>query len=129
MKKYRIKVEGRVFEVEVEEVETGTEENMVSAPKSSSTRPRERQSAPSPALERKPQQDSQEGVVSAPMAGTVVSIAVQLEQQVSRGDLLLILEAMKMENEIDAPCGGVVKEIRVDKDQRVESGEILIRIE
>lgn len=69
------------------------------------------------------------GAVTAQIAGRVLSIKVSTGQTVARGDVLLLLEAMKMENEIKAPADGVVKEIAVAEGTRVAEGETLVIIE
>ncbi len=69
------------------------------------------------------------GIVKAPLVGTVVSIKINPGDSVSQGDVLLILEAMKMENEIRAPKDGIVKELKVTKGEKVSSGDILAIIE
>ena len=69
------------------------------------------------------------GAVTAQIAGRVLSIKVSVGQAVARGDVLLLLEAMKMENEIKAPADGVVKEIAVAEGGRVAEGEVLVVIE
>ena len=68
-------------------------------------------------------------VLKAPMPGRVVLIEVSVGQRVSRGDGLVILEAMKMENEFRASGEGTVKEIRVQPGQAVNPGDVLIVIE
>lgn len=68
------------------------------------------------------------GAVTAQIAGRVLSIKVTAGQSVARGDVLLLLEAMKMENEIKAPADGVVKEIAVAEGTRVAEGETLVII-
>ena len=69
------------------------------------------------------------GGVRAQIAGRVLSIKVKLGDSVARGDVLLLLEAMKMENEIKAPADGVVKEILVTDGARVAEGETLVVLE
>lgn len=64
--------------------------------------------------------------VKAPMPGLVLEIQVEEEQQVSAGDPILILEAMKMENVIKSTGEGIVKEIMVDKGQAVDKGSVLV---
>src|SRR5581483_3809056 len=63
--------------------------------------------------------------VRAAMPGKVVAVLVEQGTQVERGQGLLVLEAMKMENEIAAPRGGTITELRVKPGQAVESGELL----
>lgn len=67
--------------------------------------------------------------VKAPMPGLVVKILTSPGSEVEKGDPLVVVEAMKMENEIGAPVKGVVKEIKVNEKQAVEKGEIMIVLE
>ncbi len=67
--------------------------------------------------------------VKAPMPGLVLDIAVEVGQEVKKGDGLLILEAMKMENVIKSVGDGVVKEILIEKGTAVEKGQLLIQME
>ncbi|WP_290901706.1 biotin/lipoyl-containing protein [Ferroglobus sp.] len=67
--------------------------------------------------------------VTATIPGTVVKLLVSEGEKVKLGDPLLILEAMKMENEIVSPKDGVVKEIRVREGERVETGQVLMVID
>jgi biotin carboxyl carrier protein len=69
------------------------------------------------------------GAVVAVMPGAIVRIGVELGQHVEIGDVLLILEAMKMENEIQAERGGVITRIHVSPGDRVETGQPLVDIE
>lgn len=64
--------------------------------------------------------------VKAPMPGTVISFKVVVGQQVKRGDVLLLLEAMKMENEIVAPQDGTVVALRVPASASVNTGDPLV---
>ncbi len=70
-----------------------------------------------------------EGIIKAPLVGQIVSIKVNPGDSVSQGDVLLIIEAMKMENEIRAPKTGNIKEVRVANGERVATGDILVIIE
>lgn len=67
--------------------------------------------------------------IKAPMPGLVLSVEVAEGQAVTKGEALLILEAMKMENVIKSPGEGVVKSINVDKGKAVEKGAVLIEFE
>lgn len=69
------------------------------------------------------------GAVTAIMPGKIIRILVQEGDQVAEGDVICILEAMKMENELKAPKSGTVKEIHVQPGQDVESGAVLAEIE
>lgn len=65
--------------------------------------------------------------IKAPMPGLIVGISVQPGDTVSKGDTVLILEAMKMENVIKAPGDGTVQAIKVEKGDRVEKGQVLVQ--
>lgn len=67
--------------------------------------------------------------IKAPMPGLVLGINVEVGQAVQRGDTLLILEAMKMENVLKSPGDGIVKTIHVEKGKAVEKGFVLIEME
>jgi biotin carboxyl carrier protein len=66
------------------------------------------------------------GTVVAPMPGTVLQVAVKIGDKVSKGQTLLVLEAMKMENEIMAPAAGVVRELNITQGVSVNAGDILV---
>ena len=68
------------------------------------------------------------GTVRAPMAGLVLKVAVTAGQQVEAGADLMVLEAMKMENNIKAPVGGVIESISVQPQQTVNQGDLLVTI-
>ena len=106
MKKYRVNVNGTVFEVEIEE--------MTGAP-----------AAPAPAAPAVPAGGEK---ITAPMPGTILAVNVANGSAVKKGDVLMILEAMKMENEIMAPCDGAVTSVAVTKGASVESGTLLCTI-
>lgn len=65
--------------------------------------------------------------IKAPMPGLVLNVMVTEGQEVNKGDSLLVLEAMKMENIIKSPTGGVVKKILIRKGDKVEKNEILLQ--
>jgi biotin carboxyl carrier protein len=69
------------------------------------------------------------GGVAAPIAGRVITVMAKQGDTVASGDVLLLLEAMKMENEVKAPMDGTIKEVMVTDGQRVSEGETLIVIE
>ena len=66
--------------------------------------------------------------VDSPMPGTILDIKVSVGQAVKEGELVCILEAMKMENEIYAPCSGTVAQVLVTKGQSVDTGTPLVSI-
>ena len=110
MKKYRVNVNGTVFEVEIEE--------MTGAPAAPAA-------APAPAAPAAPAGGEK---ITAPMPGTILAVNVANGSAVKKGDVLMILEAMKMENEIMAPCDGAVTSVSVTKGAAVESGTLLCTI-
>lgn len=67
-----------------------------------------------------------EAAVHAPMPGLVIGISVEQGATVSAGQTVVVLEAMKMENDLSSPIAGAVKEIRVSKGQTVDQGEVLV---
>ena len=67
--------------------------------------------------------------ITAPLPGRIWEILVKVGQQISEDEAVLILEAMKMENEIYANQSGTIKKILVEKDQTVKVGEALIEVE
>jgi biotin carboxyl carrier protein len=115
MKIYRVKVNGQVYEVELESV-TETE-GTVKAEKAEEKKP-----APAP----EPTAGAQ--VLRAPMQGTILEIKVAPGQRVNRGETVIVLEAMKLENNIVAPASGVIKEILVAKGQTVANQQPLLTI-
>jgi biotin carboxyl carrier protein len=70
-----------------------------------------------------------EGAIKAPLVGQVISIKVNPGDSVNQGDVLLIIEAMKMQNEIRTSIKGVVTEVRVTEGEKVKTGDILIIVE
>lgn len=67
--------------------------------------------------------------ISVPMAGKVIAVLVNEGDQIEKGQGLVIVEAMKMENEVRSPIQAVVKEVKVKAGQAVESGELLLVVE
>ena len=112
MKKYRVNVNGSLYEVEIEEMQ---------APATmSAAKPAAAPSAPAAA--------GAGAKVNAPMPGTILDVRVQNGAKVKKGDVLVILEAMKMENEIQAPCDGTVTSVCVKKGDSVETQALICTI-
>ena len=120
--KYVVNLNGKNYEVEVTEQEAVVT-NVTAAAAAPVAAPA---AAPAPAAV---QTASAEGTtIPAPMPGTILSVSVAAGQAVKSGDVLMILEAMKMENDIVAPCDGTVKQILVSKGSTVNTDDILIVI-
>lgn len=109
MKAYRVNVNGNTYEITLEVIDKSEikaqpakTEAPVSAPVSQGA-----------------------NTISAPMPGTILKVNVSNGQQVKKGDVLMILEAMKMENEIMAPCDATVSSVNVNQGASVETGTVL----
>jgi biotin carboxyl carrier protein len=72
--------------------------------------------------------NKKENTIKAPMPGLILSVNVKLNQTVTEGETMLILEAMKMENAICAPKNGLIKSIHIKTGGTVEKGELLIEM-
>ena len=116
MRKYNVNVNGTAYEVTVEEVKGGVAHAPVAAPAP----------APAPAPAAAPAGAGEQ--ITAPMPGTMLDVKVSAGQAVKSGDVLMILEAMKMENEIMAPHDGTITAVSVSKGAAVESGTLLCTI-
>ncbi len=120
MKKiYKIKVNGKAYEVELQEI-TQAQGN-VEAPASVGT------SAPVTASAPKATMVGGEKV-TAPMPGTIVDVKVRVGDSVAKGQLVAVLEAMKMETEILAPDAGTVTEVHVAKSAAVNLGDAIVSL-
>lgn len=117
MKKYLISVNGKSFEVEVEELKA----SQVATPAVKI------ESAPEPVATPTPPVSHGEDV-TAPMPGSIHKILVNTGDRVNAGDVLLILEAMKMENEIVSPIDGSVLKIARSEGSNVNTSDLLIVI-
>ena len=115
MKNYTITVNGNVYEVSVEE--SGAKSAPVAAaPKA----------APKAAAKKAAPAGAQGSVtIAAPMIGKILKVVANAGATVKKGDVLLVLEAMKMENDIVAPQDGTVASVNVSVGQSVEPGEVL----
>lgn len=124
MRIYKIKVNGKTFEVkvagitEVEPVEIKTVKGEVPAAPKAQDKPVEEKSAPAATAGGK--------AINSPMQGNILDIKVKLGDMVKAGQTVVILEAMKLENEIKSPADGKVIEIKVTKGQTVNAKAPLI---
>ena len=125
MSKYRITLDGKTYEMDVEligangaavqPVANAAPAPVVSAP-----------AAPAPAAS-KPAAAST-GAVTAPMPGTILKVLKASGDAVKAGDVVLILEAMKMENEITAPVDGVIGSLSLTEGSTVAGGDLLFEV-
>ena len=113
MKKYKVNVNGTAYEVEIEEMTGAPAAAPVAAPAA----------APAPVASGAGES------ITSPMPGNILAVNVAAGDMVKKGQVLMILEAMKMENEIMAPRDGKVTAVAVAKGAAVESGALLCTIQ
>ena len=127
MKTLKITVNGKTYDVQVEEV-GGAPVAAAPAAAPAAPAPAAEPAAPAaPAATTAPAADAE--VINSPMPGTILSVKVSAGQSVSKGDVLCVLEAMKMENEIKAPRDGVVAGVHCTPNSTVEAGNPLISLQ
>lgn len=112
MKIYKIKVNGKTYRVELESVEEVKSDAVTEKVESK------------PA----PQSTGEGKEVLAPIQGTVVAVKVSVGQKVKKGDVVAVIEAMKLENDVNAPCDGEISEILVTKGTSVAVKQLLLKI-
>ena len=125
MRKFNINVNGKSYEVEVEEVGGASVSYAAPAPKAAPAAA-PKAAAPKAAAPAAPVAGAEN--VAAPMPGTIVSVKVNVGDMVKSGDVVCVLEAMKMENEIMAPKDGKVVGVSAAQGASVNSGDILVSI-
>ncbi len=127
IKKFRIVLDGVAHEVEVEELGGAAVSSAPAvpapAPKAAPAAP----AAPAPAPKAAPAGGA--GAITAPLQGTILDVAVSAGQAVKAGQILVVIEAMKMENEIVAPADGTVVSVSVQKGAAVASGDLLVTLQ
>ncbi len=117
MRKFNINVNGKIYVVEIEE--TGEAAPVIETPKTAENPKTE---APKPV--EAPKAAAGAATVNAPMPGTILDVKVSVGATVKAGDVICILEAMKMENEIVAPQDGTITSV-VAKGATVNTGDLL----
>lgn len=126
MSKYRIKMDGTVYEMEIEKLEdamkTSSREDWTKVPVAGSTNVQ----VIDPAAKKATVNES--NAVHSPMPGTVIKIRSHNGEKVEKGQTVLVLEAMKMENEIVAPKGGIIDGLTVEEKASVQGGDILFSV-
>ena len=116
MRKFIVNVNGNSYEVEVEEVGGAV---TLSAPVAT---------APAPVAAPAPAGKAGATAVKAPMPGTIVKVNVKAGDSVKKGDVLCVLEAMKMENDIMAPADGVVATVEASQGASVATDAVLVTL-
>ena len=111
MKNYRITVNGNTYDVQVEELGASQAPVAPAAPQASA-----------------PAATGEGEKVTAPMPGNILDIKVNVGDSVAANQVVVVLEAMKMENDIVTPVAGTVTAINVTKGQAVNSGDVLITV-
>ena len=134
MRKFSITVNGTAYEVEVEELDAASVSAAPAAAPAPAAKPAP---AVKPAPAAKPVAEAPKAAapaaqgsitISSPMPGNINDVRVSVGQTVKKGDDLIILEAMKMENEIKAPQDGTVASVNVTKGATVNTGDVLVTL-
>ena len=131
MKRLRVTVEGKTYEVTVEVLEdddtapNNPQPLPLAAPPAT---PPPVSPAGRPAAAPAASSDAGSGVVTSPLAGTVVRVEVEVGQAVTAGAAVLVLEAMKMETPVPAPRAGTVQSIAVEPGASVQEGQTLLTL-
>ncbi|HWP50062.1 MAG TPA: biotin/lipoyl-containing protein [Clostridia bacterium] len=145
--KYTAILNGRTYDVEIERTDvfrpltreeiaagaigTASPITVAAAPAPAAYAPAAPVSAPVPAAPAAPVAapvPAGAGTITAPMSGTIFKILVNVGDAVKSGQVIVVLEAMKMENEIFAPCNGTVTDVRVAQGAAVAPGDVLVVI-
>lgn len=131
MRNFRVLVNGNEYKVAIEELEDSVEAPQEIRPATSVAKPTAARSAagnpPQPAAgDKSAAGGDSPGNIKAAMPGTILDVKVSVGDAVTRGQALLVLEAMKMENEIMAPHDGVINEVGVAVGASVNSGDLLV---
>lgn len=127
MKNLRVTVNGKAYDVQVEELGANAAPAPAAPVAPAPAAPAPAAPAAAPAAPAAAPSGSE--TIAAPMPGTILSVNVKAGDSVKSGDVLLVLEAMKMENEIMAPRDGVVASVMVNKGESVDSGKPMIALQ
>ena len=123
MKIYKVKVNGKTYEVQLESVDEVKTESATSSEATTKEAPKKETS-------KKASSSSSTNLVEvvAPIQGNVIDVKVKVGDKVKKGDVLLLIEAMKLENEVNSPSDGEVVEVIVSKGQQVTTKQLLLKI-
>ena len=127
MKTYNVTVNGVTYAVQVEEVAGGAAAPVAAPAPKAAPAPA---ASPAPAAAPAPKASGAQGAVSvkAPMPGNIMKVNVKPGQAVKKGDVMIVLEAMKMENDICAPADGTVASVEVAQGATVETDAVLVTL-
>ena len=125
MSKYKITLNGKTYEMEVE----GIDGSISAAPAKAAPKAAAPAPVAAPAAAPKAVASSAAGAVNSPMPGTILRVNKNVGDTVAAGEAVVVLEAMKMENDIPASKAGVIKSIAVAQGQAVAAGEFLFEVE
>ena len=132
IKQYKITVNGKVYDVSVEEIKSEKSKPVATivntATPAAAPKPAATTTAAAPAPKAAVAIDENAISVKATMPGTILSFNVAVGDKVEEGQVVAILEAMKMENEVTAPASGEVKSIHVEKGSSVVEGQVILQI-
>ena len=140
MKNYKLKINGNDYNVDINEVEgqeiklevNGTaytvtvDQEIKQTKKPVASTPRPQVSPAAGGSVQKSNAPVAGSKVTTPLPGTILDVFVNVGDSVKEGQTVVLLEAMKMENNIEADCAGTVKEVKVRKGDRVREGEVLV---
>jgi len=118
MKIYKVKVNGKTYKVELESVDEIKSDKKVTLKEEKKVEEKKVSTSSS----------SGEHEVLAPIQGVLLKYKVKVGDKVKKGDVLLLIEAMKLENEVCAPCDGVISELVASKGSTVQSKQLLLKI-
>lgn len=125
MKSLRITVNGKIYEVQVEETDSVEIAPQPTQNNSTITTPAQQEK---PVEAVKPAASTSGQSVTSPMPGNILDVKVSQGDSVKMGQILIMLEAMKMENEITSPCDGIVSSVLVKKGDTVDAGAVMVTI-
>lgn len=126
MNNYEVEIDGKLYRVTIEEISESQrsepKEAKQAAPTQSQPQQAQAQASPAPAASGSGES------VTAPMPGNIYKVQAKAGQAVKEGDTVVVLEAMKMENEIVAPKDGTISSVNVSEGQSVEADDILFEL-
>jgi methylmalonyl-CoA carboxyltransferase small subunit len=127
--KLTITIDGKTYEVDVEAAEAESPAQQPAGPVNIGSAPLRVPAESAAAAPPAGAPVNEEKVCRSPVSGIVVRLAAQVGQNIQPGDILLVLEAMKMETNITAPSAGKIAALRVNQGDSVQAGQIVVEFE